>query len=288
MISKWPSWIKRVGHLAWVEEDDVSAVLSWHMRGDIDVVVTETMDKAKDIYRKTNGKQQVIALDSIFKRNTAKALPHLRNKSFTPTGNPKFALDYFIFRKDPEVCRTVFANFIGETIVLDSLDDATKYRTEASNTVTKFCACPTLLAKTGERIASTGKFGGHQNRAPPIGQLQGNVFGEPPTKDLDIVQDQIQLLKKLSGAMKKQRDARTELEKQKQKDTTFVMKKNDYEQLKKELAVVDEGIASLQGSGQHDDRPVQDLVRNSPRLQSLPAVPISRYPPGMNEHFSGL
>uniref|UniRef100_A0A131YSW8 Structural maintenance n=1 Tax=Rhipicephalus appendiculatus TaxID=34631 RepID=A0A131YSW8_RHIAP len=91
-----------------------------------------------------------------------------------------------------------------------------------------------------------------------------------------------ELLKKLSVAMKKQRDARTELEKQKQKDTTFVNKKKDYEQLKKELAVVDEGIARLQCSGQDDDRlalPVQDLVRNSPRRQSLPAVPISRYPP---------
>ncbi|XP_077540399.1 structural maintenance of chromosomes flexible hinge domain-containing protein 1-like [Haemaphysalis longicornis] len=40
-----PGVLGKVGHLAWVEEDDVSAVLSWHMRGDIDVVVTETMDK---------------------------------------------------------------------------------------------------------------------------------------------------------------------------------------------------------------------------------------------------
>lgn len=57
--------------------------------------------------------------------------------------------------------------------------------------MTKFCACPTLLAKTGERIASTGKFGGHQNRAPPLVQLGGNVFGEPPLKDLDRVHEQI-------------------------------------------------------------------------------------------------
>lgn len=273
-----PGVLGKIGHLAWVEEDDVSAVLSWHMRGDIDVVVTESMDKAKDIYRKTNGKQQVIALDSIYKRNTSKALPHVRSKSFNPTGNPKFALDYFIFRKDAEICRTVFANFIGDTIVLDTFDDATKYRTE----VTKLCACPTLLAKTGERIASTGKFGGHQNRAPSLAQLQGNVFGEPPMKDLDRVQEQIQLLKKLSATMKKQRDARTELDKQKQKDTTFVMKKKDYEQLKKELAKVDEGIARLQNTGAEDERPfplVQDLVRNSPRRHSLPPMQASRYPP---------
>lgn len=143
--------------------------------------------------------------------------------------------------------------------------------------VTKVSACPTLLAKTGERIASTGKFGGQQNRAPSLAQLQGNVFGEPPMRDFDRVQEQIQLLKKLAVSMKKERDAKTELEKQKQKDTTFSLKKKDYEQLKKELAGVDDSIARMSAFGQEDDQrrsmpvPGQDLVRNSPRRQSLPA-----------------
>lgn len=39
--------------------------------------------------------------------------------------------------------------------------------------------CPTLLTRRGERIRSTGKFGGLQNKAPPIEKLRGNVFGAP-------------------------------------------------------------------------------------------------------------
>ncbi|EEC08177.1 hypothetical protein IscW_ISCW006402, partial [Ixodes scapularis] len=271
-----PDVLGKIGHLAWVEEDDVAAVLSWHMRGDIDVVVTNTMEKAKDVYRKTNGKQQVVAVDSIRRRNLPSLLPHMRNKSFVPTGNPKFALDYFMFQKDPEVCRSVFANFIGDAIVLDTLDDATKYRTE----VTKFSACPTLLARTGERIASTGKFGGAQNRAPSLAQLQGNVFGEPPVKDVDRIQEQIQLLKKLAVSMKKQKDAKTELDKQKQKDTTFTLKKKDYEALKKELAGVEDAIGRMSAYGQEEERRsllVPDLVRNSPRRQG-PSTPVAKYP----------
>lgn len=271
-----PDVLGKIGHLAWVEEDDVAAVLSWHMRGDIDVVVTNTMEKAKDVYRKTNGKQQVVAVDSIRKRNLPSLLPHMRNKSFVPTGNPKFALDYFMFQKDPETCRSVFANFIGDAIVLDTLDDATKYRTE----VTKFSACPTLLARTGERIASTGKFGGAQNRAPSLAQLHGNVFGEPPVKDVDRIQEQIQLLKKLAVSMKKQKDAKTELDKQKQKDTTFTLKKKDYEALKKELAGVEDAIGRMSAYGQEEERRsllVPDLVRNSPRRQG-PSTPVAKYP----------
>ncbi|XP_064474023.1 structural maintenance of chromosomes flexible hinge domain-containing protein 1-like isoform X2 [Ornithodoros turicata] len=276
-----PGVLGKIGHLAWVEEDDVAAVLSWHMRGDIDCVVTETMEKAMEVYRKTGGRQQVVAVDSIYKRNLAKQLPHTRSRAFTPTGNPKFALDYFVFRKSPEICRTVFANFIGDTIVLDTLEDATRYRTE----VTKFFACPTLLAKTGERVASTGKFGGQQNKAPSLHQLHGQVFGEPPVKDLDRIQEQMQLLKKLGGSMRKQKDARLELDKQKQKDTTFVLKKKDYEVLKKELSTIDDTIAKMSAYHQETEQRItsipaspsltQDAVRSSPRTvgRRVPASP---------------
>lgn len=105
-----------------------------------------------------------------------------------------------------------------------------------------------------------------------------------------------ELLKKLSVAMKKQKDARLELDKQKQKDTTFVLKKKDYELLKKELAAVNEAIGRLQGSAAGEEERAdsdrlafppavqQDLVRNSPR-RSAPTTPIGRYPPG--EHTVG-
>lgn len=37
--------------------------------------------------------------------------------------------------------------------------------------------CPTILTRQGDRISSRGKFGGAQNRAPPVNTLQ--VFGAP-------------------------------------------------------------------------------------------------------------
>lgn len=39
--------------------------------------------------------------------------------------------------------------------------------------------CPTLLTRDGYRIHNNGKFGGLQNKAPPIEKLLGTVFGAP-------------------------------------------------------------------------------------------------------------
>ena len=43
----------------------------------------------------------------------------------------------------------------------------------------KYCPCPTLLTRDGERIRSSGKFGGTQNSALPLERMQGRVFGAP-------------------------------------------------------------------------------------------------------------
>ncbi|KAG0430424.1 hypothetical protein HPB47_022713 [Ixodes persulcatus] len=89
-----------------------------------------------------------------------------------------------------------------------------------------------------------------------------------------------ELLKKLAVSMKKQKDAKTELDKQKQKDTTFTLKKKDYEALKKELAGVEDAIGRMSAYGQEEERRsllVPDLVRNSPRRQG-PSTPVAKYP----------
>ena len=39
--------------------------------------------------------------------------------------------------------------------------------------------CPTILTRRGERIGARGKFGGSQNRAPPLSTLLGRVFAAP-------------------------------------------------------------------------------------------------------------
>lgn len=59
-----PFWIQ-VGHLALVQEDDSARVISWHISGDMDCVVTKTTAAAHKIYDYTQGKQQVMPLDGI-------------------------------------------------------------------------------------------------------------------------------------------------------------------------------------------------------------------------------
>lgn len=48
--------------------------------------------------------------------------------------------------------------------------------------VVKITHCPTLLTREGDRIRSNGKFGGLQNKAPPMDKLRGMVFGAPMPK----------------------------------------------------------------------------------------------------------
>lgn len=49
--------------------------------------------------------------------------------------------------------------------------------------------CPTILTRQGDRISSRGKFGGAQNRAPPMNTLQ--VFGAPCPQHYYTLKEQI-------------------------------------------------------------------------------------------------
>ncbi len=51
-----------------MEDDDAAKVISWHILGDMDCVVTETTSAAKKIYDDTQGRQQVIPLETVFWR----------------------------------------------------------------------------------------------------------------------------------------------------------------------------------------------------------------------------
>ena len=64
-----PDVLGKIAHLALVHQDDIARVLSWHMLADMDCVVTMTTAKAKDLYHRTQGKQQVLPLDSIYRKN---------------------------------------------------------------------------------------------------------------------------------------------------------------------------------------------------------------------------
>uniref|UniRef100_A0A672NIU3 Structural maintenance of chromosomes flexible hinge domain containing 1 n=1 Tax=Sinocyclocheilus grahami TaxID=75366 RepID=A0A672NIU3_SINGR len=124
-----PKVLGKVGHLAQVEDDDAAKVISWHILGDMDCVVTETTSAAKRIFDDTQGRQQVIPLETGDKI-LWKPLPHIRNGMFLfqPIGNPVFVKDILIFPEHVESCNKVFASLLGDTILIDDLDSANDYR----------------------------------------------------------------------------------------------------------------------------------------------------------------
>uniref|UniRef100_A0A673GZ29 Structural maintenance of chromosomes flexible hinge domain-containing protein 1-like n=1 Tax=Sinocyclocheilus rhinocerous TaxID=307959 RepID=A0A673GZ29_9TELE len=199
-----PKVLGKVGHLAQVEDDDAAKVISWHILGDMDCVVTETTSAAKKIYDDTQGRQQVIPLETGDKI-LWKPLPHIRNGMllFQPIGNPVFVKDILIFPEHVESCNKVFASVLGDTILIDDLDSANDYPNVHIN-------CPTLLTRQGERIRSNGKFGGLQNKAPSIEKLRGQVFGAPLPKEYNRTRHQMELLQQCRVAMQKSSDVQSD------------------------------------------------------------------------------
>uniref|UniRef100_A0A3B4AQM5 SMC hinge domain-containing protein n=1 Tax=Periophthalmus magnuspinnatus TaxID=409849 RepID=A0A3B4AQM5_9GOBI len=191
-----------VGHLAHVMNDSEAWVISWHIRGDMDCVVTTTTAAARQIYNLTNGNQQVLPIDGINPscRRTLPPLPHIRNGRvlFEPKGNPVYAANVLIYPENQKDCEIVFRNLLGSTILIDDLDSASYYRQSAVR-----CGemCQTILTRQGERISSKGKFGGAQNKAPPYNKLE--MFGAPVPERYISLQRNIDLLQQYRNALEK-------------------------------------------------------------------------------------
>ncbi|XP_020384774.2 structural maintenance of chromosomes flexible hinge domain-containing protein 1 [Rhincodon typus] len=203
----------KIAHLAMIEDDEVARVVSWHMASDMDCVVTLTTDAARRIFDESQGRQQVLPLDSIYRKNLPDAkrpLPHMRNGKchFKPEGNPIFARELLIFPENVEQCHTVFGMLLGDTIILDDLNAANQYRKE----VVKITHCPTLLTRDGDRIRSNGKFGGLQNKAPQMDKLRGLVFGAPLPKAYHTLNSQIDLIQQYRSALIKLNNVNQELD----------------------------------------------------------------------------
>uniref|UniRef100_UPI0020228646 structural maintenance of chromosomes flexible hinge domain-containing protein 1 n=1 Tax=Myodes glareolus TaxID=447135 RepID=UPI0020228646 len=232
-----PNYTKRSGdvlgkiaHLAQIEDDRAAVVISWHLASDMDCVVTLTTDAARCIYDETQGRQQVLPLDSIYRKavpDWKRPLPHIRNGKFhfKPFGDPVFARDLLTFPDNVEHCETVFGMLLGDTIILDNLDAANHYRRE----VVKITHCPTLLTRDGDRIRSNGKFGGLQNKAPPMDKLRGMVFGAPVPKQCMILGKEIDLIQQYRTAVCKLNTVNKDLSNQLQYLHTPDMKKKKQE-----------------------------------------------------------
>uniref|UniRef100_A0ABM5GB85 Structural maintenance of chromosomes flexible hinge domain-containing protein 1 isoform X1 n=1 Tax=Pogona vitticeps TaxID=103695 RepID=A0ABM5GB85_9SAUR len=222
----------KIAHLAQIEDDEAAKVISWHLASDMDCVVTMTTSAARRIFDETQGRQQVLPLDSIYRKNLPdwkRPLLHLRNGKnyFKPMGNPVFARNLLIFPEHREYCQTVFGMLLGDTIIIDNLDAANHYRKE----VVKITHCPTLLTRNGDRIRSNGKFGGLQNTAPPMDKLRGMVFGAPLPQRYNILSEQIDLLQQYFTAVGRLSEASSELKEQEQS-----LSSSEMQEKKKELA----------------------------------------------------
>uniref|UniRef100_A0A8C2FFZ1 Structural maintenance of chromosomes flexible hinge domain containing 1 n=1 Tax=Cyprinus carpio TaxID=7962 RepID=A0A8C2FFZ1_CYPCA len=239
-----PQVLGKVGHLALVEDDDAAKVISWHILGDMDCVVTETTVAAKRIYDDTQGHQQVIPLETVYCRPNDRPLPHIKNDTilFQPTGNPVFVKDILIFPEHIESCNKVFASLLGDTILIDDLDSANNYR---RGVVQSKVQCPTLLTRQGERIRSNGKFGGLQNKAPSIEKLRGQVFGAPLPKEHNFIRHQIELLQQCRVAMQKafkvQYEYKTHMEHL--QSPQMKQKQQEFQQQEQELRHLEETLA---------------------------------------------
>nr|XP_033789850.1 structural maintenance of chromosomes flexible hinge domain-containing protein 1 isoform X2 [Geotrypetes seraphini] len=247
-----PDILGKIAHLAEIEDDEAARVISWHMASDLDCVVTTTTEAARRIFDETQGQQQVLPLDSIYTKTLpdwTRSLPHIRNgrSYFKPMGNPVFARDLMHFLKNEEQCKLVFAMLLGEAIILDDLDAANHYRRE----VVKVTYCPTLLTRDGDRIRSNGKFGGHQNKAPPMDKLRGMVFGAPLPKSYENICVQIELLQQYRLAAIKANDVKEELDLELGSLGTPEMrkKKHELDEQEKNLKLIEQKLGMTPNRG---------------------------------------
>ncbi|XP_040922027.1 structural maintenance of chromosomes flexible hinge domain-containing protein 1 isoform X2 [Toxotes jaculatrix] len=232
-----------VGHLAYVEDDAAARVISWHIGGDMDCVITKTTAAARRIYDDTQGKQQVMALDSVYVTPLNRPLPHIRNGHmlFNPHGNPVYARDLLIYPQDSESCDMAFKNILGDAILIDDLDSANHYRRAVVQNKTH---CPTILTRDGDRISAKGKFGGAQNKAPPINALK--VFGAPLPQDYNTLMEQIELLRRYQTALQKREKAEEEREEHLKfmGSPEMLKKEQDIEEIKKQLDEIERQLVS--------------------------------------------
>ncbi|KAM3836194.1 structural maintenance of chromosomes flexible hinge domain-containing protein 1-like [Diretmus argenteus] len=240
----------KVGHLALVEDDAAAVVLSWHIMGDMDCVITKTTAAARRIYDDTQGRQQVMPLDSVYWNPNNRSLPHIKygRSIFQPIGNPRFARDLLIYSGDQESCNMVFKNLLGDTILIDDLDSANDYRKAVMQNKTP---CPTILTRQGERISAKGKFGGTQNKAPPIERLHGQVFGAPLPQRYHTLQGQIEQLGLYRSALQKKEQAKKDRDNHilKLSAPDVVRKEEEMEEKKQQLEEIERKLASTPGAG---------------------------------------
>ncbi|XP_022088750.1 structural maintenance of chromosomes flexible hinge domain-containing protein 1-like [Acanthaster planci] len=252
-----PAILGKIGQLAEVVDDTIAHVLSWHMLTDMDCLVVRTSEAAMKVYQATQGRQQVLPLDSIFRKsipNWNRELPHTRFlRTYQPPGNPVFARHLLQFPAHEESCRLVFGQLLGDVIILDTLEDATAYRREIVNVT----PCPTLLTRDGNRVKSNGKFGGTHNQFLPLEKMKGVIFGAPIPEACHQLSKQIELLESLLQATQKRLEVEQELtvQEEEQKSASMRNKRRECQEAVEQLALVEKKLGMNQSSAEGDVGP---------------------------------
>lgn len=196
-----PGVLGKVCHLAQLDDFNAAFMLSWHLQSDMDTIVTLTSQKAEELDARFGHKQQLLALEALHRGTLAKdwnaPLPHTRvDSDINVTGNPVLARTLFEFVKDPINSQDVFSSLVGDTILIDTLADALRYRQQ----VAKYTRCPTIITRDGHRLKSNGVFSGLRNRAPAfISELKRGVFNITPNKKIALLEKTIASLVELQS-----------------------------------------------------------------------------------------
>ncbi|CAJ1082502.1 structural maintenance of chromosomes flexible hinge domain-containing protein 1 isoform X3 [Xyrichtys novacula] len=241
-------------HLAVVKDDAAAKVISWHIRGDMDCIVTGSKETAMKIFDSTRGNQQLMPLTGVIVQQGNRQLPHIRNGSllFNPLGNPVYARELLEYtHQDHASCEKVFKNILGDTILIDDLDSGNSYREQLAK---RNILCPTILTRQGERISGRGKFGGAQNRAP---STVSPVFGAPLPEQYDTLQSEIDLLSQYRLHMQKKEEASKEYNwlETKMKSPEKVKQKRDLDENIKQLEEINRQLGRMKRGAEQAGEP---------------------------------
>ncbi|XP_008394908.1 structural maintenance of chromosomes flexible hinge domain-containing protein 1-like [Poecilia reticulata] len=260
-----PDILGKVGHLAHISDEKAALVISWHLSSEMDCVITKTTAEAQRIFRSEYGRQQVMALDSIYVNPRSQGpLPHIKNgrELFSPVGNPLYARNLLIYTAEEESCEHVFKNILGNTILMDDIESATNYRKAV---IQKGIYCPTILTRDGNRLSASGKFGGAQNKAPHEDMVK--KFGTPLPQRYYELQKERELLIQFRSALEKKKD-----EDDKRNNTILKLSetRQEMEETKTELQEIERQLASVR-SGKRGPEDISDpsgLMIKRPRRRS--------------------
>ncbi|OXA41921.1 structural maintenance of chromosomes flexible hinge domain-containing protein 1 [Folsomia candida] len=174
------------------EDANIQRVLSWHLQNKLTVTVTETAAKGHELEERY--KDDPFMLLDIIKDH-----PPWDN-NLHGEGNPIYAHRLLQFTnpspKAQELTKKVFNKVLGDTIIIDNIESATKYM--GLRNASGAPACPTILTRDGRRLYGDGIIGGKSTRAPPQNRY---MFGLAPTSELVQIRERLKILPSLKKAM---------------------------------------------------------------------------------------